>query len=218
LKKKRNPNKYKVTIGLLLPDLRVAYAIASEARRRGVEVLSVSSPSDLPLSTKVIITTRKLAPKLPIPALFVEDAPSYKAIIDRAYEVAFGKDSVRFVTVSIDPGEKRIGCAFFAEDILLRTSIYSNVRALLDDVDDFFRAHQECRKYIIIGEGPGDFFYTLKGSIYERFLGLGQVEIMTVSEDSSNQKNVFIHARSSDENAALMLFIKARGKLMLSDG
>ncbi|MEM2910685.1 MAG: hypothetical protein QXO01_06460 [Nitrososphaerota archaeon] len=216
MKKERNSNKHGVTIGLLLSDLRVAHSIVSEASRRGMEVLSVSSPAELPLTTKVIITSKKDAPKLPTPALFVEDVPSCKTLIDRAYEMTFGKNCVKFVAVSIDPGEKRIGCAFFAEDMLLRTSTYSDEHALLDDIDDFFNAHQGCKKYIIIGEGPGNFSYTIKKNVYEKFLSAGQVEIMAISENSSSQKNVFMLAHSPDENAALMLFIKARGRLMLS--
>ncbi|MEM0456925.1 MAG: hypothetical protein QXE40_01595 [Nitrososphaerota archaeon] len=216
MKKGRKLRKHNVIIGLLLSDFRTIHNIISEARRRDIEVLSVSSLADLPLNAKVIITSKKDDPKLPIPVLFVEDLPSYKALVDRAYEIAFGKVRPKFVTVSIDPGEKRTGCAFFAEDVLLRTSTYSDRQSLLDDISDFFNAHQDCKKYVIIGKGAGDFSHALEKDISERFLGTGQVEIMTVSENSSSRRNVFISTHPSDESAALMLFVKTRGKLILS--
>lgn len=203
-------------IGLLLSDFRAIHNIISEARRRGIDVLSVSSIADIPLSAKLIITSKKDDPKLPIPVLFVEDLPSHKALIDRTCEIAFGKVRPNFVTVSIDPGEKRTGCAFFAEDALLRTSTYSDMQRLLNDISDFFNMHQDCKKYIIIGKGAGGFSYSLEKELSERFLGTGQVEIMFVSENSSSRKNVFISARPSDESAALMLFVKTRGRLILS--
>jgi hypothetical protein len=216
LKKVRKLRKHRVTIGLLLSDFRTVHNIISEARRRGIEVLSVSSLADLPLNAKVIITSKKEDPKLPIPTLFIEELPSYKALLDRAYEIAFGKDRPKFVTVSIDPGEKRTGCAFFTEDILLRTSTYSDRDRLFEDIDDFFNTHKSCKKYIIIGKGASGLSHALEKDIYDRFLEAGQVEIMTVSENSSNRRNVFIPAHPSDESAALMLFVKVRGKLMLS--
>jgi len=216
LKKVRKSGKHRITIGLLISDFRRAHNIISEAKRRGIEVLSVSSLAELPLTAKVIITSKKEDPKLPIPTLFVEELSSYKALLDRAYEIAFGKDCPKFVTVSIDPGEKRIGCAFFAEDMLLRTSTYSDKDRLFEDIEEFFNAHKSCKKYIIIGKGAGDLSHALEKNLCDRFLGAGQVEVMTVSENSSNRKNVFIPAHPSDESAALMLFIKVRGKLVLS--
>ncbi|MCS7136433.1 MAG: hypothetical protein RMJ14_04505 [Nitrososphaerota archaeon] len=216
MKKVGRPEKRKVSVGLLLSDFRTVYNVISEARRRGIEVLYVNSFSELPLNAKAIITSKKDDPKLPIPVLFVEDFPSYKALMDRAYEVAFGKDCPKFITVSIDPGEKRTGCAFFAEDILLRTSTYSDRQRLFNDIEEFFNTHQNCKKYVIIGEGAGNLSYDLEKDIRERFLGTDRVEIMTVSENSSSRRNVFISAHPSDESAALMLFVKVRGKLILS--
>ncbi len=207
--------KHRAIIGLFLSDFKAAHNIISEGRRRGIEVLSVSSLAELPFSAKVIITSKKDNSKLPVPVLFVEDFPSYKNLIDRAYEITFGKDCPKFVTVSIDPGEKRTGCAFFVEDILLRTSTYSDKRYLFDDIDEFFNIHKTCRKYIVIGKGAGDLSYALEKDIHERFLGAGQVETILVSEDSSNRRNVFISARPSDESAAFMFFVKTRGKLIL---
>lgn len=205
----------RVTIGLITEDMRIANQIISEARDRGINIVMARSLSELPLNVKSIILNKVKASNLLGNFIYIEDATSLKTLIDRAYEVANGKHVVKSVIASIDPGEKRIGCAYFAEELLLRTSTYSCVDRLVIDLDDFFKAHEQCKKFLLIGNGRNEHILQY---LKERYQPMG-IKVIEVSEERSSQRDIFVKDITGDEAAAIRIFAKVWGRIsILGDG
>jgi len=71
-------------------------------------------------------------------------------------ELSSNKFDVQEVSVSIDPG-KRVGAAFLADEVVVRTSTYTDYDRLVDDIEEFAENHRGSRLNILIGSGAREY-------------------------------------------------------------
>ncbi|HIQ28962.1 MAG TPA: hypothetical protein EYH45_00180 [Candidatus Caldiarchaeum subterraneum] len=194
---------------IMLQDRRLADKIIKEARSRGVTLMQVLDTHVIPLNTKVLITSRSdLKEPTHLTPVFVEDFTSVRAIIDKVIEVNAGKKKIREVTISIDPG-KRMGVAFIADGVIIRTANYTDYNNLISDILEFANIHPTAQLNIVIGSGAGEYRDKLIEKINQQFTDKS-INIYLIPEHGSSHHGIKIKI---DETAALTFHKRFRKKL-----
>ncbi|MGB9638884.1 MAG: hypothetical protein ACPL1F_06295 [bacterium] len=196
-----------VFIGIATKDLKIAKKISNELKKRGLKYIFLTPENDFPTYLKVLIygyrnEFRESSIKN---VLFYEDYDSPSKIIDRAYEIAFGKEKYSNVIVAIDPGG-RIGAAFICDNLVIKTMLFHNIKNLLNEMDSFFKMHfNNSRKIVLIGKGAYEIGNKIINAINKKYGK--EVELILIHEEFSN-KNIFNSDNkyiSKDERSAISL-------------
>jgi len=197
----------RLAIAVVTRDVKLANAVIEEAERRGVKAIHAVDPAQIPLSVKAAVVklgegigTGHAAP------VSVEDYNSAVAAVDRAMEISLGRAIVEKAIVGIDPG-KKVGAAFIADNILLRTESYTDFTELAEAVNTFFRNHSKSRHLVLMGSGAPEYRERLTSKLLERNPFLRPEDIITVSEENTSK-----HAGGVDELAATYLLRRSRGR------
>jgi hypothetical protein len=197
----------RLAIAVVSRDVKLANAVIEEAERRGVKAIHVIDPAQIPLSVKAAVV--KLGEGIgaghaaPVP---IEDFNSAVAAVDRAMEISLGRVFVEKAVVGIDPG-KKVGAAFIADNILLRTESYTDFTELAEAVNTFFENHSRSRHMVLMGSGAPEYRERLVSMLLEKNPDLRPEDIITVSEENTSK-----HAGGVDELAASYLLRKLRGR------
>lgn len=195
-----------VFIGIATKDLKIAKRISNELKKRGLKYIFLTPENDFPTYLKVLIYGyRNEFKRSSIKnVLFYEDYNSPSKIVDRAYEIALGKEKYSNVIVAIDPGN-RIGAAFICDNLIIKTMLFHNIKNLLSEVDSFFKMHFNSKKIILIGKGAYDIGNKIINEIDKKYGK--EVKLVIMNEEFSN-KNIFDSNNkhiSKDERSAISL-------------
>jgi len=195
-----------IFIGIATKDLKIAKKICNELEKRGLKYIFLTPENDFPTYLRVLIygyrnEFRESSIKN---VLFYEDYDSPSKIVDRAYEIAFGKENYSNIIIAIDPGN-RIGAAFICDNLIIKTMLFHNIKNLLNEIDSFFKMHFNSRKIILIGKGAYEIGNKIINEINKKYGK--EVELILMCEDFSN-KNIFNSYDkyiSKDERSAISL-------------
>jgi len=194
-----------IKIAVVTHDVKLANAVVEEAARRGFAAFHVVDPAQVPLSVKAAVV--KMGEGIGAghaTPVFAEDYSSTVAAVDRAMEITLGRSIVERAVVAVDPG-KKVGAAFIADNILLRTESYTDFTVFAEAVNNFFQNHPRSRHVVLMGSGAPEFREQLAAKILEKNPSLRPENIITVSEENTSK-----HAKGADELAASFLLRKSR--------
>ncbi len=200
------------SVAVYTSDTRLASRIADEAASRGVRVKRVLSWDEIPLSTQVIISTRRDNPmKGHGHIIYAEDYTSTRAVIDRALELCSGKEKVREITISLDPG-KRVGVAFIVDGAVIRTETHTDYENLAQSMEDFINNHAGARVFILAGSGAHPYRDEMLEYLRKRLPKLfEQATLKLVPEHGTSRRPAWLPGRRrADELAAAALPKKLR--------
>ncbi|MEM2928623.1 MAG: hypothetical protein QXP60_06645 [Nitrososphaerota archaeon] len=195
-----------VFIGIATKDLKIAKKISNELKKRGLKYIFLAPENDFPTYLRVLIYgyRNEFKESSIKNFLFYEDYNSPSKIVDRAYEIAFGREKYSNIIIAIDPGN-RIGAAFICDNLIIKTMLFYNIKNLLNEIDSFFKMHFNSRKIVLIGKGAYEIGDKIINAINKKYGK--EVELILMREDFSN-KNIFNSDNkyiSKDERSAISL-------------
>lgn len=198
-------NSSNAFIGIATKDLKIAKKICSELEKRGLKYIFLTPEDNFPTYLRVLIYGyRKEFKETTIKnILFYEDYNSPSKIIDKAYEIAFGREKYSNIVIAIDPGN-RIGVAFMCDNLIIKTMLFCNIKEFLNELDSFLKMHFNSRKFVLIGKGAQKISDKIYNEVNKKF---GKdVKIIFIDEKFSN-KNIFNMEKniSKDEKSAIAL-------------
>jgi len=195
-----------ILIGIATKDLKIAKKICNELKKRGLKYIFLTPENDFPTYLRVLIYgyRNEFKESSIKNILFYEDYDSPSKIVDRAYEIALGKEKYSNVVIAIDPGN-RIGAAFICDNLIVKTMLFYNIKNLLNEIDSFFKMHFNSKKIILIGKGAYEIGSKIINEINKKYGK--EVKLITINEEFSN-KNIFDSNNkyiSKDERSAISL-------------
>lgn len=144
---------------------RAYYELVTELQRRGLPFLSLKPWDPVPVSIKVVLTTRDESCKISHPKILVLDTESsLEHVMDNAFLAIQGKQGYEKVVVGVDPG-KTYGIAVLGDNKILATltALNSEVASYLI-VDSLKRFPAEIM-LVRVGDGPTEYTKTLLDSL-----------------------------------------------------
>ncbi|MEM0349010.1 MAG: hypothetical protein QXE96_02785 [Candidatus Caldarchaeum sp.] len=187
-------------LAVLSHDHRFVRKIVDEARGRRLEVVHVTSRGEIPLAAKAIVVKKGEFPDMVVDKAFeAEPDQSPASVVDKAIEKGFMLDKVAKALVAVDPG-KKMGLAYFADNVLLRTETLYDQEVLAEHVADFFRNHPESTHHVVVGAGAPAYREQLIEMLLRKMPDLSAENIFTVPEKNSTRL-----ARGRDELAAAVI-------------
>ncbi len=198
-------------ITLVTSDFKLVSRLLTEAARRGLRIIHASNPSEIPLKARVLIMKRAEMIKVPvnIPIVYADDYTTATSVLDRAVEIAAGRNDARTATISIDPG-RRIGLAYIVGDYVVRTESFTDITGLERSVAEFMANHSWLEVEVVIGSGAPEYRDAVLAAI-RRMPSLGDAPITIVPEEGTSRIGPGgKRRRMSDEHAASVLAMRKR--------
>lgn len=198
-------------VAVLTSDFRLLSRLVEEGRRRGVRIVHTADSSHIPLTARVVVTKRgeMTAGETGLPTVYADDYGSVTSVVDRAVEVAAGREWARTVTISVDPGS-RAGLAFIVGDLLVRTESFTDLSDLERCVKEFVEGHKGMTAKVVIGSGAPQYREQVINMI-RRMPELANAKVEIVSEEGTSKRGLFgKRRRGRDEDAAAILSMRRR--------
>jgi hypothetical protein len=200
-----------VDIAVATSDFRLVSRLLSEGARRGLSVIHVVHPSEIPLTVKVLIMKRgeMVWESVKIPTIYADDFTSPTSVLDRAMEIAAGKADSRAATISIDPG-RRVGVAFIVDEYVIRTESFTDIVNLERSIREFIENHKMLETDVIIGSGAPEYREAVL-ELIRRIPSLSQAPVKIVPEEGTSKIGLMARRRrGSDEYAASTLAMRRK--------
>lgn len=124
----------KAKIAVATVSGKAYYVIVSELKKKNVPFLSLTPNERIPLQVKVVITTEKERPLIKhenVLTLKEEMAP--ELLINRAMQIAQGKERYERIVIGVDPGEV-FGLAVLADGNVVETGNCFSIEETLDKI------------------------------------------------------------------------------------
>ncbi|NIO37954.1 hypothetical protein GTO27_09660 [Candidatus Bathyarchaeota archaeon] len=113
---------------------RAYYLIVKELKRKKISFLSLTPRQRVPMEVKVVITTREEYPQIKHErVLTLENQEKPNAIVNRAIQIALGKERYEKIVVGVDPGEV-FGLAVLADGEVFETSNCFSIEEIVDAI------------------------------------------------------------------------------------
>ena len=141
------------------------YKLVTELQRRGLPFLSLKPWDPIPVSIKVVLTTRDESCQISHPKILLFDAESSSEhAVDKAILASQGKQGYEKVVVGVDPG-KTYGIAVLGDNKILvtLTALTSKVASHL--IVDCLKRFPAETVLVRVGDGPVEYTKTLLDSL-----------------------------------------------------
>jgi hypothetical protein len=144
---------------------RAYYKLVTELQRRGLAFLSLKPWDTIPVSIKVILTTRDESWQISHPKILVFDAESSpEHVVDKAILAIQGKRGYEKVVVGVDPG-KTYGIAVLCDNKILATLTALNSEVASHLIVDSLKRFPAETMLVRVGDGPAEYTKTLLDSL-----------------------------------------------------
>jgi hypothetical protein len=144
---------------------RAYYKLVTELQRRRLPFLSLKPWDSVPISIKVVLTTRDESPQISHPKILVFDPETTpEHAVDEALLAIQGKQGYEKVVVGLDPG-KTCGIAVLGDNKILATLTASNNEKASHLVVDSLKRFPAETRVVRVGDGPDEYTKTLLDSL-----------------------------------------------------
>lgn len=144
---------------------RAYYKLVTELQRRGLPFLSLKPWDPVPISIKVVLTTRDESHQISHPKILAFNQESNpEPVVDKALLAIQGKQGYEKVVVGVDPG-KTYGIAVLGDNKILATLTASNNEKASHLVVDSLKRFPAEARVVRIGNGPAEYTKTLLDSL-----------------------------------------------------
>ena len=140
-------------VGVLTDDFSLSYDLMALLRRRGLPFKVLDARLPVPGDVAVVLTGPNDRPPAPGHARIVVVGADHEAGVAEAVRVLTGKDSYRILDIGIDPGEKRIGCAFVADGVVLEAHLLRTVGQVEEALDRARERYPAFETVVRVGHG-----------------------------------------------------------------
>lgn len=143
----------KIKIALATVSGKAYYKLVNELKVRQLPFLSLTPSEPVPLSVKVVITTRKERPLIKHPNILVFNEETDPAtVVNEAIRIVHGKKSYKRIVIGVDPG-KTFGLAVLGDRDVLETVTCSSLEETLNTVLKLFSRATATINVVKIGNG-----------------------------------------------------------------
>ncbi len=158
-----DPVKAKIAVATV--HGRAYYKLVTELQRRGLPFLSLKPWDPVPISIKVVLTTRDESHQISHPKILAFNQESNpEPVVDKALLAIQGKQGYEKVVVGVDPG-KTYGIAVLGDNKILATLTASNNEKASHLVVDSLKRFPAEARVVRIGNGPAEYTKTLLDSL-----------------------------------------------------
>ncbi len=136
------------------------YLIVRELKKRSIPFLSLTPNERVPIEVKVVITTEKERPRIRHEkTVTFKDGMKTEAVINRAMQVAQGKELYEKIVIGVDPG-KVFGLAVLADGNVVDTGNCFNIEETVDKIKNIlenFESDPTTSVSVKIGDGVPEY-------------------------------------------------------------
>ncbi|MBN1785251.1 MAG: hypothetical protein JW815_05890 [Candidatus Bathyarchaeota archaeon] len=144
---------------------RAYYKLVTELQWRHLPFLSLKPWDSVPMSIKVVLTTRDESHQISNTKILVFDPETTpEHVVDEALLAIQGKQSYERIVVGIDPG-KTFGIAVLGDNKILATLTASNYEQASYSVLDSLKRFPAETRIVRVGNGPAEYTKTLLDSM-----------------------------------------------------
>jgi len=199
---------------------RVYYNLVEELRNRKIDFVVRSPGESIPLSVKVVLTTRDESKLVQHHTVLVCEENDFKNVVERALSVVRGDSGSLHgkLIVGIDPG-KTIGFALIERGIVTQTASYNNLQQVFQAIKQVIQKSYPKKLLIKVGTGGSSRLSTEtknfvgQVNLFMEFLSQNfkvRTTVMLVDERNTTTitKRMKVKRREKDETSAVEIALR----------